>query len=136
AGTELASGLTLARSVIASAHLRHPSVVLISDLLDDANDLPNVTSEGKAYQRARIPLRIVGLAPAPGDLQYFLKAAGRQGSLLQPKVPKQAALQLRTGFPTGLVTVATVLAFLIAIDEVLFAPLRWGQTRLVREPQR
>ena len=31
--------------------------------------------------------------------------------------------------------VAAVLAFLIAIDEVLFAPLRWGRTRLVREPQ-
>ena len=80
-------------------------------------------------------LRIVGLAPSLGDLQYFLKVAGRQGSLLQPKIPKQAALQLRTGFPTGLVIIAGVLAFLIAIDEVLFAPLRWGQTRLSQAGQ-
>jgi hypothetical protein len=134
-GTELASGLELARSVIATDHLRRPSVVLISDLLDDANDLPRITEEGTAYQRAGIPLRIVGLAPTLGDLQYFLKAAGRAGSQLQPKVPKQAVLQLHAGFPTELVIITAVLAFLIAIDEVLFAPLRWGQPRFVRVPQ-
>jgi hypothetical protein len=108
--------------------------VLISDLLDDSRDLPRVAIEGKLYQQAGIPLRIVGLAPTTGDLQYFLKAAGRQGSLLQPKVPKEAASELRTGFPTGLVAVASVLALLIAIDEVLFAPLRWRGARLAPEP--
>ena len=133
AGTELSSGLELARSVIAADRLRRPSVVLISDLLDDSEDLPNVTSEGEAYRRLGIPLRIVGLAPAFGDLQFFLKAAGPQGSLLQPKAPKQA-VQLRSGFPTALVVVA-FLALLLAIDELLFAPLRWGRSRLVGEPQ-
>ena len=135
AGTELSSGLKLARTVIATDHLRKPSVVLISDLLDDANDLPRVASEGKAYQRAGIPLRIVGLDPSLGDLQYFLKAAGPQGRQIKPKVPKQAALQLRTGFPEKLVIVTVVLAFLLAIDELLFVPLRWGRTRLAPEPQ-
>jgi hypothetical protein len=134
-GTELATGLELARSIVATDHLQRPIVVLISDLLDDSSDLPNIKREGQAYQRAGIPLRIVGLAPTLGDQQFFLKAAGRQGSLLAPKVPKQAALQLRTGFPTGLVTASTVLAFLIAIDEVLFVPLRWGKAKLTREEE-
>ena len=134
-GTEISSGLALARSVIAAERLRRPSVVLISDLLDDSNDLPNVTSEGKAYQRLGIPLRIVGLAPAYGDLQFFLKAAGPQGSLLQPKAPKRAAPQLRSGFPTALVVAAAFVAFLLGIDELLFAPLRWGRSRFVRESQ-
>ena len=83
--------------------------------------------EGKLYQRLHIPLQIVGLDPSPGDLQFFLEAAGRQASLLQPKAPKQAAAQLRVGFPTALVAVAVVLVGLFAIDELLFAPLRWGR---------
>jgi hypothetical protein len=133
AGTELSSGLQLARTIVESEHLQHPSVVLISDLFDDSSDLPRVTAEGKAYQRAGIPLRIVGLDPTLGDLQFFLKAAGKQGSLLQPTAPKQAALQLRTRFPTTLVVVAALVAVLLAIDELLFAPLRWGVSKLATE---
>ena len=130
AGTEIASGLQLARSIITTAHLRRPTVVLISDLLDDGNDLERVNAEGQAYQRLGIPLRIVGLAPAPGDLQFFLHAAGHQGSLLRPKVPRQAALQLRNPFPTALVVAAGGMAVLLAVDEALFAPLRWRRRRL------
>jgi hypothetical protein len=133
AGTELSSGLQLARTIVESEHLQHPSVVLISDLFDDSSDLPRVTAEGKAYQRAGIPLRIVGLDPTLGDLQFFLKAAGKQGSLLQPTAPKQAALQLRTRFPTTLVVLAALVAVLLAIDELLFAPLRWGVSKLATE---
>jgi len=132
AGTELASGLELAESIVAGQHLRNPSVVLISDLLDDSSDLTRVSAIGKTYQRLGIPLRIVGLQPAVGDLQFFLKAAGKQASLLAPKVPKQAAAQLQTGFPSALVAVAAILAFLLAIDELLLAPLRWGTSFAAR----
>jgi hypothetical protein len=130
AGTELASGLELAREVIEESKLRHPTVVLISDLLDDSNDLGRVTAEGQRYRKAGIPLRLVPLAPKVGDLRYFLEAAGSQGALLQPKAPKAAALELRTGFPTSLVVVAGVLAFLLAVDDLLLAPLRWGRAQL------
>jgi hypothetical protein len=131
AGTELASGLQLAREVIQESKLRHPTVVLISDLLDDSRDLARVTAEGQAYRRAGIPLRLVPLAPQMGDLRYFLEAIGpQQGALLQPKAPKQAAAQLRTDFPTPLVVVAGLLAFLLAADDLLLAPLRWGSERL------
>jgi hypothetical protein len=130
-GTEIASGLQLAREIIVGDHLIKPSVVLISDLLDDASDLARVTAEGKAYQRSGIALKVVGLEPSFGDLQFFLHAAGKQGSVLQAKVPKQ--VQLRVGFPTSLVAVALVLAVLLALDEALFAPLRWGLSRIAPE---
>jgi hypothetical protein len=133
AGTELSQGLGLARQIIVSNHLRRPSVVLVSDLLDDSNDLALVNSEGRAYQRLGIPLRIVGLDPSVGDLQYFLKAAGPQGSLLQPKVPKQANPHVLTNFPTSLVVLAAVLALLLAVNEVLCAPLRWSSRRIAAE---
>jgi hypothetical protein len=120
AGTELSSGLGLARTIIADNHLLKPSVVLISDLLDDSNDLPGITAEGKAYQRAGIPLRIVGLDPSLGDLTYF-------------RVPKQANPLAHTRFPTALVVVAVVLAVLLGIDELLCAPLRWASSRFVPE---
>jgi len=133
AGTELSSGLELARTIVTKNHLSSPRVVLISDLLDDSNDLTRITAEGAAYRRAGLPLRIVGLDPAPGDLAYFLKAAGTQGSVLQPKVPKQANPGAVTRFPTALVVVAAVLAFLLAIDELVYAPLRWAGSRFVAE---
>ncbi len=125
-GTEISSGLVLARSLIVQNHLHHPTVVLISDLFDDSDDLANVTAVGKTYQRLGIPLRIVGLDPTVGDLQYFLKVAGPQGTLLQPKLPKQAHLQFRVGFPTALVVIAAVIALLLAVNELFCAPLRWG----------
>jgi hypothetical protein len=132
AGTELASGLALARTIITDEHLHRPSVVLISDLLDDSNDLPRVSEEGKTYQRLGIPLRIAPLAPTEADLQFFLRAAGKQETLLQAKAPKQADAPLLTRFPTSLVAVAAVLALLLALDEVLFSPLRWGGAMITR----
>jgi hypothetical protein len=126
AGTELASGLALARTIITDEHLRRPSVVLISDLFDDSNDLARVSEEGKTYQRLGIGLRIAPLAPTEADLQFFRRAAGQQETLLQPKAPKQANAQLLTRFPTSLVAFAAVLALLLALDEVLLSPLRWG----------
>jgi hypothetical protein len=72
----------------------------------------------------------VPLAPKVGDLRYFLEAAGSQGVLVQPKAAKPGTVQLRTGFPTSLVLVAGVLAFLLAVDDLLLAPLRWGRAKL------
>ncbi len=127
AGTELASGLSLARAIVTEHHLEQPSVVLISDLLDDANDLARVKNEGQAYRRLHLPLRVVGLAPTVGDLQFFLDSAGRQGSLLQPTAPREATAELRTAFPAWLAAAACVLAALLAVDVALFAPFRWGR---------
>ncbi len=132
-GTELASGLELARTIITDEHLNRPSVVLISDLFDDSNDLARVSEEGKTYQRLGIRLRIAPLAPTEADLQFFLRVAGKQETLLQAKAPKQANAQLLTRFPTSLVAVAAVLALLLALDEVLLSPLRWGAAMITRK---
>ena len=131
-GTELASGLALARTIITDEHLRRPNVILISDLLDDSKDLPRIEEEGKAYQRLGIGLRIAPLAATEADLQFFLRAAGKQETLVQPKAPKQANAQLLTRFPTSLVAVAVVLALLLALDELLLSPLRWGASIMTR----
>jgi hypothetical protein len=135
AGTELSSGLALARSLIEKNHVERPGVVLISDLLDGTDDLASVATEGVAYRRYAIPLRIVGLAPAVGDLEYFLKAVGPQTKALQPKLPKQAHVGAgtRASFPIGLALVAIAIALLLAADEFLCAPLRFGPSRLPPE---
>ena len=124
-GTEVSSGLALARSLIVRNHLRHPRVLLISDLLDDTADLPNVSSEGRAYRKLEIPLAIVGLDPTAGDLAYFVKAAGSQGSVVQPKPLDGAYRELRPGFPTTLAVVGCIIAFLLALNEFGFTRLRW-----------
>jgi hypothetical protein len=124
-GTELASGLALAREIVTVEHLAKPSVVLISDLLDDSSDLARVEEEGRKYRKLGIPLHIAPLAATEADMQFFLRAAGEPGSLLEAKAPKEANAQLLTQFPTWLVGVAAALALLLAIDELLLSPLRW-----------
>ena len=51
---------------------------------------------------------------------------------MQPKAPKQANAQLLTRFPTSLVAVTAVLALLLALDELLLSPLRWGASIVTR----
>jgi hypothetical protein len=131
AGTEIASGLALARSLIVKDHLQRPSVVLISDLLDGSDDLGNVKIEGKAYRRLGIPVRIVGLSPKVGDLRYFLGALGSQSRSVQPKLPKQARLTPRTTFPTAFAVAAIIVVLLLAADELVCAPLRFGLSGLL-----
>ena len=124
-GTEISSGLALARSLILRDRLQQPTVVLVSDLFDDANDLPRVTAVGQSYRRLGVPLRIVALNPSVGDLRFFLNLAGPGTSLLQGQLPKQAHLAAKSSFPTALALAALLLVGLLVLNELLHAPLRW-----------
>ncbi len=124
-GTEISSGLALARSVIARNHLHRPSVVLISDLFDDSADLAHVSAEGKLYRHLGIPVRIVPLDPTAGDLRYVLKAIGSSSSAVQPRFPQNDRFLTRSSFPTALAAVSIAIAVLLALTEIALAPLRW-----------
>ena len=61
-GTVISSGMELAINIALAQH-PHATVMLISDLDDDPNDLPALAGVAPVAQHDRVPIRIVGLDP-------------------------------------------------------------------------
>ncbi len=73
-GTKISAGLTLAHTLAVASGGPRPTVVLISDLSDDPRDLTRLASILLAYRRDGVPVRIVGLNPAPADVALFRRS--------------------------------------------------------------
>jgi hypothetical protein len=131
AGTHISTGLELAREVIERDHIRRPSILLVSDLADDAADLPAVSGTIIALRRAQIPLRIVGLNPYPGDLRYFesLVGPGAAEPVQRPdgRRLEAAAATLTTRFPGWLVVFACMTIVLLAANELWLVRVPYGR---------
>jgi hypothetical protein len=126
AGTRISKGLDLARSVLIDSHLSHPSVLLVSDLDDDAGDLPALASVAEAYKQEHILLNVVALNAAADDQGRFRQFIRGSGMLTQGRLPKEPTTQAGGArFPTWLAVVAVALAMLIAANELAFARLNW-----------
>ncbi len=111
AGTSISSGLELAHRLALDGRLHRPGVVLISDLSDDPGDLRRTALTILAYRRDRIPLRVVGLNPAPADEQFFRRLIGGNDTITSARLPEEASLASgRGGFPWTLAVLALVLA--------------------------
>jgi hypothetical protein len=127
-GTEISSGLVLARSIILASRAKR-SVWLISDLADDPADKTLVTQAAKSYTSDRIALHVIALAPVKADEQFFDRLLGARGTLIDAKPSSQVRLSSKHGFPTGLAAAAAMLALLLAANEIWSTPLRWGPAR-------
>jgi hypothetical protein len=129
AGTQIAVGLELARRVELARHARHPSVVLISDLADDPNDLSRLTAELEDYKANGIRLTVIPLNAAQGDLARFVGVAKR--FIPAPTLEQRpgAGRPPRTRFPVVLVLLIVATALLLAANELRAARLRWGEVR-------
>jgi hypothetical protein len=123
-GTTISSGLDLARSIVLADRHSRRSVWLISDLADAAPDRPVVSNVAKAYIRSGIALHVVGLDPARADERFFQSLLGPGGSLVDAKPVPQ--VRSRQPFPVALGVVAALLGLLLAANELLSTPLRWG----------
>ena len=128
AGTRISSGLDLAHQLALDGRLRHPGVVLISDLSDDPGDLRRTALTILAYRRDRLPLRIVGLNPAPADEQFFRKLLGANAAITAARLPEEASpVSGRAGFPWGLAALALALAAVLALNDLLLARVTWRE---------
>lgn len=126
AGTRISKGLDLARSVLIGARLSHPSVLLVSDLDDDAGDLSALASVAEAYRQEHIPLNVVALNAAADDQQRFRQFIRGSGMLTQGRLPNEPTTQAGNArFPAWLAAVAFALAVLLAANELAFARLTW-----------
>jgi hypothetical protein len=125
-GTAISQGLELARTILLQNSVEKPAVWLVSDLADSAPDKPLVATAAREYVNAGIALHVIGLAPTKSDAAYFSRLVGPRGSLIVAKPSTSVRLHPKHPFPTGFAAVALVLAALLALNELLSAPLRWG----------
>jgi hypothetical protein len=127
AGTRISTGLELARSILIDSRLSHPAVLLVSDLDDDAGDLPALSSVASAYKREHIPLNVVALNAAADDQTRFREFIRGTGMLSQGRLPgEQAPKAGGARFPVWLAAATIALALLLAVNELLLARLSWA----------
>jgi hypothetical protein len=129
-GTEISTGLALARRLVLSSAVDKPSVWLLSDLADDAADRRSVVRVAESYIKQGIALHVVALDPIKSDERFFADLLGPRGTLIQAKAPSQVRLQQAYGFPLGLACAVVVLALLLAANEIWSTPMAWSSTVL------
>jgi hypothetical protein len=125
AGTRISTGLALALDVVRRERLAKPVVLLISDLDDDAGDLESLTSVALAYRRLGVPIRVVGLNPAPEDARYVERLLPPGGSLVNAALPGERRADARARPPAALVVAAVALALVLAAYLVMTERMRW-----------
>jgi hypothetical protein len=102
-------------------------VVLISDLSDDPRDLTRLASILLAYRRDGIPVRIVGLNPAPADVTLFRRSLTPAPTVVQAPTPGVGTPVTHTHFPWVLVLCVLVACCALAAVEAWAPPLEWGR---------
>jgi hypothetical protein len=126
AGTRISRGLLLAYDRIRDERLNRPAILLVSDLDDDAGDRESLTSVALSLERARIPVRVVGLNAAPEDEAFIARLLPRGAAdVSRAALPGEGSEPRGEGMPFWLAVTTLVLALLLAANELVGARLRW-----------
>jgi hypothetical protein len=124
-GTRISAGLDLAHQ-IALAGTRRATVVLVSDLNDDPEDLPRLSAVLLAYRRDHVRVRLVGLNASPDDAALYRHLLSPQPNVVAAPTLAEAPPHDTTPFPWVLVALGGAAAAAYAL-RVAFAPrLLWG----------
>jgi hypothetical protein len=127
AGTRISTGLALALRTIRDEHLKHPAVLLVSDLDDDAGDLESLTSVALAYRKLGIPIRVVGLNPSPEDVRLVERLLPQGGSIMQSTLPGERRGADHAAVPGGILAAAIALSLVLALFLAVTERLRWSR---------
>lgn len=126
-GTRISSGLELAHA-IATAQAKRSTVVLVSDLDDDPNDVAALSVVTAAYQRDHVPIRVVGLNPSEQNVALFERLLGGDVPVAQAPTLDQLAPHDVTPFPWTLLALALLAAAALAAREAWSPRLEWSAT--------
>jgi hypothetical protein len=126
AGTKISSGLTLAHTIAVADRSRPARVVLVSDLDDDPADVNRLAAILLAYRRDHIPVRIVGLSPAPADAALFRRLLSPAPVITEAPALADRPARDHTSFPSTFVALALVAAAALATAELWAPRLEWG----------
>jgi hypothetical protein len=123
-GTSISSGMQLGLQ-IALAQRPRPTIVLVSDLDDNPEDLPALSGVLAEDRRNRVPVRVIGLNPASSDVAYFTAALGPNAQITYAPTLAQAAPRQTTPFPWALAMLALVAAVMLGLHEGWAPRLDW-----------
>ena len=126
-GTKISTGLELARDVLRRDRI-DGGIVLVSDLEDDQNDVGSLTETLISFRRQDVPLRVVGLSPAPRDRRYFeeLLPPGAVGIAAKPgQGSAGTTLSGDSGLSVPLIAVALLALLGLAANEFFNGRLAW-----------
>ena len=126
-GTRISAGMELAHSIAVSGR-RRATVVLVSDLDDDPGDLTRLATVLLSYRRDSVPVRIVGLNPAPEDVAFFQRLLPPGSAIVAAPTLSQAPPHDRTPFPWALVGLALAAAAVLALRWAWAPRLDWRST--------
>jgi hypothetical protein len=127
-GTKISAGLTLAHTLAVADRRAPATVVLVSDLSDDPNDLRPLSSILLAYRRDHVPVRVVGLNPSETDVAFFRHALSPAPPFVNAPVSVATGPALRTTFPWALVLGALLACAALAALEGWAPRLTWSST--------
>ena len=137
-GTRISRGLETAYEVLRRDGRSGLGILLISDLDDSQFDVPQLTQTLIRFERENVPLKIVGLRPAPDDREVFRRVLGDDAFVTRPELQRRRDALTREqqsgggpGFPLGLAAIGALILLLLALNEHLCGRLTWR--RLVRE---
>jgi hypothetical protein len=137
-GTNISTGLKLARQMLERHDQKERGALLISDLDDSLLDLPALTRELITYKRERIPLNLVAMAPFDEDRFFFERLVGKEAFVDRADLAPSGLVQERkraerAGVPEGLAGLALVLLMLLAANEHFCGRLAWRPARQLDE---
>jgi hypothetical protein len=124
-GTNISSGMQLAYQ-IAVAQRHRAAVILVSDLDDSPGDVPALAAVLGADRRAGVPVRIIGLNPAPSDVAFFQTALGPQTPVTEAPLLNAAPPRNLTPFPWLLVVLTVAAAIVLGLHTAWLPRLDWG----------
>jgi hypothetical protein len=131
-GTEISTGLSLARAMLERHNLKEHGVLLISDLDNALLDDPELTRELITYRAQKIPIHVVALAPFEDDRFFFERILGKNAFVnradMTPALDARRRAE-RAGVPEGLAGLALLLLTLLALNEHFCGRLAWRVER-------
>jgi hypothetical protein len=122
-GTQISSGLELARHVLQRDRVRHGTILLISDLDTADSDLPSLArSLATLHGLPNVDLRVFALRPSPEPLRFFQRFVPKSAFVSPPSVTASPRVEgrqrLEAASPTWLVVPALLLLAALAANEL------------------
>jgi hypothetical protein len=128
-GTRISTGLVEAAAALRRAHVKHGSILLVSDLDDSAADQEPLVAVALALRRAHIPVRIVPLFADPANVRIFAALFG-ESAFVDPHVfahrAGRSVQPIAAASAWALLGLGTLLVLLLAGNERLNGRLEIG----------
>lgn len=119
-GTRVSTGLVQASEALERAHVKHGSILVVSDLDNAIGDQQALIAEALRLQRENITVRIVPLFASPLNLRFFGTLFGHN-AFVDPSVfthtAKRHEASIAAGSPWLLIGLGVVLVLLLAGNE-------------------